>query len=402
MASATRARGHSRANEAGEEPEVPRGEAARRARPLNRKSRRAEPRAAHPLESVPSVWLFRGPVPREAQRCPSCWRPGILDGARCARRPAQVTLQSRVLCRVWSRPSSLCPSCHRLSPGCLPSEPPWTPRTGVLRTRRAPAPRAHRFHLSLVSGPSICPSAVTSACGGGCARGDRWLRLAGRWLLWGASGFPLRPGLPGCVHLCPSAQVGPCRPPWDPGCMAGRCGLLGCVCPQVRPPLGLVGTSPDSGMGPLGTEKELGPGPRAGVEGKVAPPTRPALGGLTAPEGERKGVPWVSRPAGGTLPGTPHLLSQVGKLRPRVQSVPLSQASLAHGTPTLTPSSPPQEPLRQCPAKADSDQRQVCPPPQLTPSVQTACVPFVTTSLAASETAPHPHLDLLLLWTGRR
>ncbi|KAK1330742.1 hypothetical protein QTO34_008680 [Cnephaeus nilssonii] len=58
---------------------------------------------------------------------------------------------------------------------------------------------------------------------------------------------------------------------------------------------------------------------------------------------------------------------QVGRLRPRGPVGAICPRRPGSRPPTLTPSSPPQEPLCQCPAEADSDRRQVCPPPQLTP-----------------------------------
>lgn len=129
--------------------------------------------------------------------------------------------------------------------------------------------------------------------GGGCAPGDRWLRLSGRWCLWGAVGFPLRPVAAGVRASCVRPlSVGPSRPPWDPGCMAGPCGLLG-----------RVGTSQTRGWAHWGLRRNWVPAPGQVWRAKWLP--QPVLPwGLTAPAGELKGVPSVTWPVGGTLPGS--------------------------------------------------------------------------------------------------
>lgn len=232
---------------------------------------------------------------------PLCWRPGIPDGARHAHRPSsldagpasQRPLRPGNGCRaecfagVWSGPSSLCPTCHRLSPGCLLPQPPRTPRTGVLRTRRAPAPRAHLCHLSLLSGPSICPSAVASACGGGGGA-----PVTGGCASLGSRGLP--PQACGCwcaCVLCPSAQRGAIQAALGPG-VHGRAVWAP---PQTR------------GWAHWGLRRNWVPAPGQVWRAKRLPQPAPPWG-LPAPAGEPTGVPWVSWPAGGTLPGSEHPL----------------------------------------------------------------------------------------------
>lgn len=99
--------------------------------------------------------------------------------------------------------------------------------------------------------------------------GDRWLRLSGE--PWAS---------PSGLWLLVCVRLVSVRSAWG---HPGRPGTRG-----AWP--GRVGTSPDSGVGPLGTEKELGPGPRAGVEGEAAPPTRPALGAAASRGGADRGA----------------------------------------------------------------------------------------------------------------